>query len=193
MKLSFNHTGTVALATDRLLLRRFEYTDIEGMLKNWIANTLIQHNYGEPTYENIDSVRELLDKWIPQYEDKSFYRWAIILKENNENIGQIAFCRVYTEIETAEIEYCIGEAYWGKGYAGEALSSILKYSFEVAKFSKLEAFHRMENPNSGRVLKKSIMKRVSNAHRYELTNEQPKDKIFYALTRDEYFDSYLGG
>jgi len=190
MKLSFNHTGTVALATDRLLLRRFEYTDIEGMLYNWIANPLVQHNYGEPTYDNIDSVKELLNKWIPQYEDKSFYRWAIILKETNENIGQIAFCCVYTEIETAEIEYCIGETYWGNGYAGEALSAVLKYSFEVPKFSKLEAFHRIANPNSGKVLQKSIMKRVSNAHRYELTNEQPKDKIFYALTRDEYFDSY---
>lgn len=157
------------------------------MLKNWIADHLVQNNYDEPTYETIESVRKLLDKWISQYEDKSFYRWTIILKENNESIGQIGFCGVYTEIETAEKEYCIGQGYWGRGSADEALEAVLKYSFEVPSFSKLEAFHRIANPRSGRVLEKSIMKRTSNAYRYELTNEKPKDKIFYALTREDYY------
>jgi len=60
--LSFKHTGTVNLQTERLLLRRFNFNDIESMLNNWIANTTIQHNYGEPTYETKGSVRQLLDK-----------------------------------------------------------------------------------------------------------------------------------
>lgn len=184
--MSFKHNGTVNLETERLLLRRFDFNDIESMLNNWIANPNIQHNYGEPTYETKDSVRQLLNKWIPQYQNDSFYRWAIILKETNENIGQIAFCRVYTEIETAEIEYCIGESFWGNSYASEALKAVLKYSFEAPEFSKLEAFHRIENPNSGRVLQKVGMKTISNVKRFEINNEQPTGEICYALTKEEY-------
>lgn len=186
-KLSFKHTGTVNLQTERLLLRRFDFNDIESMLNNWIANPIIQHNYGEPTYETKDSVRQLLYKWVPQYQSDSFYRWAIILKETNENIGQIAFCRVYTENEIAEIEYCIGESYWGNSYASEALKIILKYSFENPEFSKLEAFHRIENPNSGRVLQKVGMKTVSNVKRFEIDYQHPIGEICYALTKDEFF------
>ena len=187
--MTFRHTGTVDLQTERLLLRRFDFDDIESMLKNWIANPIIQHNYGEPTYETEDSVRELLNSWVPQYQNDSFYRWAIILKETNENIGQIAFCRVYTEAETAELEYCIGESYWGNGYAAEALKTVLEYSFKKPEFSKLEAFHRIENPNSGRVLQKAGMKTVPNVKRFEINNEQPIGDVFYALTKDEYMVS----
>lgn len=185
--MSFKHTGTADLKTERLLLRRFNYNDIENMLKNWIADPIIQHNYGEPTYETYDSVYQLLNKWIDQYQNDSFYRWAIILKSTNENIGQIAFCRVYTEIETAEIEYCIGHAYWGNSYANEALKAVIKYSFEKPQFSKLEAFHRIANTNSGRVLQKSSMKTVSNVKRFEIDNKQPIGEICYAITKEQYF------
>jgi len=93
---------------------------------------------------------------------------------------------VYTQIGIAEIEYCIGESYWGNNYASESLKSILKYSFENLKFSKLEAFHRIENHNSGRVLQKVGMKKVSNVKRFEINNELPIGDICYALTKDEY-------
>ena len=30
------HTGTQTIETERLILRRFEYSDIDSMLRNWI-------------------------------------------------------------------------------------------------------------------------------------------------------------
>jgi len=182
----FNHCGTQNLESEHLVLRRFEYSDAAGMLKNWIANPVIQHNYGEPVYDTFDSVRELLQSWISQYHDSSFYRWTIILKETGENIGQIAFCRVYTELRTAEVEYCIGESFRGNGYAAEALKCLLKYSFEMPEFDKIEAFHRAENPTSGRVLQKAGMNRVANVTRHEINNEEPSGHICHAMKREEY-------
>lgn len=187
--LALEHTGTVELETERLLLRRFDLDDAESMLVNWIANPKVQNNYGEPIYESIGAVRDLLNLWIPQYASRSFYRWAITLKETGENIGQIAFCGVYEDVETAEVEYCIGEAYWRNGYATEALEAVLRYAFEPPKFYKLEAFHRAENPSSGRVLHKAGMERVPNVYRCEIENKLPLGKMCYALTRDEYFAS----
>jgi ribosomal-protein-alanine N-acetyltransferase len=180
------HTGTIQIETDRLILRKFIYDDIPNMLKNWIANPAVQNEYGEPEYKTITEVHELLSKWISRYKDKDFYRWAIILKENNENIGQIAFCKVYTEIETAEIEYCIGENYWGRGYATDALNAVIGFSFKVPKFYKLEAFHRIANSRSGRVLKKTILKQVETVRRFEIENIKPDDDICYAITIDDY-------
>jgi ribosomal-protein-alanine N-acetyltransferase len=185
--MNFNQTGTLDIETSRLFLRRFRYNDAESMLRNWIANKEVQYNYGEPTYETIEEVQKLLKSYIESYYDETFYRWAIILKDSGENIGQIAFCRCYDEIATAEVEYCIGGKYQGNGYATEALRYVIDFSFSTPHFSKIEAFHRETNPVfSGYVLQKSGMKRVATVNRFDKTNPCPPDKICYAITIDEY-------
>jgi [ribosomal protein S5]-alanine N-acetyltransferase len=181
------HTGTIQMETERLTLRKFVYDDIPNMLKNWISNPSVQNEYGEPEYKTATEVYELLSKWIAKYKNNDFYRWAVILKQNNENIGQIAFCRVYTEIETAEIEYCISENYWGKGYATEALNAVIDFSFRVPKFYKLEAFHRIANSRSGRVLRKTVMKETQTVRRFEVENTKPDDDVCYSIISDDYF------
>lgn len=183
-----NHTGTIQIETERLILRKFVYEDIPNILKNWIANPAVQNEYGESEYKTATEVHKLLSRWIALYKNNDFYRWAILLKKNNENIGQIAFCKVYTEIETAEIEYCIGENYWEKGYATEALNAVIEFSFKGPKFYKLEAFHRIANSRSGRVLKKTIMREVETVRRFELENIKPDDDICYSIINDDYHD-----
>lgn len=75
----------------------------------------------------------------------------------------------------------------GNSYAAEALRIVLKYSYENPEFNKLEAFHRVENPASGRVLQKSGMKKAATVQRFEMNNEQPVGEICYALTKNEYY------
>ena len=85
------HTGTTTIETERLILRRFEYTDDEAMLKYWVADEAIQSLYAEPVYTTKEEVKGLLDKYITSYEKADYYRWAITTKETGECIGQIAY------------------------------------------------------------------------------------------------------
>lgn len=62
------HIGTDTIETERLLLRRFEYTDDEAMLKYWVSDERIQSLYSEPVYTTKEAVKELLDKYISAYE-----------------------------------------------------------------------------------------------------------------------------
>lgn len=178
------HCGTKIINTERLLLRPFLYDDCNDMLKNWASNSTVQAAYGEPIYTSEEEVIELLEKWINQYNDLEFYRWAIIEKERNENIGQIAFCKVYSNCNTAEIEYCIGENFWGKGYAGEALSAIIEFTFSNTGFTKLEAFHRINNIKSGRVLQKSSMQITDTVQRFIVRNQLPEGEVCYAIIKN---------
>ena len=106
--------------TERLVCRPFEMTDAADMLRNWASDPDIQTEYGEPVYADMTQVRELLSVYIYPDGEKSHCRWAIIEKVSGENIGQIAFCKVWEDCSAAEIEYCIGKRFWGRGYAGEA-------------------------------------------------------------------------
>ncbi len=182
----FKHIGTQTIETERLVLRQFKDGDADDMYNNWASNPKVQLEYGEPVYSSKEQVQELLDKWISKYSDNGFYRWAIILKEGNVNIGQIAFCRVYEDVSTAEIEYCIGEDYWGNRYALEALNAVIEYMLFKSDFEKLEAYHREANPKSGSVLEKTIMNRVPTVRRFELSGESTEGEICYAITKGEW-------
>ena len=84
----------------------------------------------------------LLDKWLSGYARPDFYRWAVIERESGECIGQIAFCRVWEDCAAAEIEYCIGRAFQGRGYAPEALHAVIGFALSQGGFDRLEAYHR---------------------------------------------------
>ncbi len=176
------HIGTQNFETDRLICRRFQLEDCEDMFNNWAANPNIQLEYGEPVYKTKLEVKELLEKYIAGYKNPDFYRWAIIEKSSGQNIGQIAFCRVYSDCQTAEIEYCIGEPFWGNGYAGEALSTLIDFTFKHIDFVKLEAFHRVENVKSGKVLQKSKMHKTDVVERFIRENISPIGEVCYCIT-----------
>ena len=171
------------IETERLLLKHYSGTDreIRDMLKNWISDSAVQTEYGEPVYTTFASVKELVEKYRTEP-----YRWAVWEKKSEECIGQIAFCKVWDEIHTAEIEYCIGQSFQGNGYAGEALRAAIDYAFSYTDFDKLEAFHRKDNPRSGRVLMKSSMHPAETVERFRRQGIHPENEICYCITAPEW-------
>lgn len=76
-----NHVGTKTIEAKRLTLRRFEYSDIDSMLRNWISDEKTQWDYGEPCYDTNEKVKELFDtKYVVSYSSDDYYRWAVIEK-----------------------------------------------------------------------------------------------------------------
>jgi ribosomal-protein-alanine N-acetyltransferase len=159
-------------------------SDAEDMLRNWASDADIQTEYGEPVYTDIVQVNGLLKEYTEG--EKSKYRWAVVEKASGENIGQIAFCKVWNDCLTAEIEYCIGRRFWGRGYAGEALSALVRYAFENTDFVKLEAYHRAENTKSGRVLEKSSMHKTDTVQRFVHEGVAPAGEVCYCITKNDY-------
>ena len=180
-----SHTATKPFETPRLICRPFTMADCGDMLRNWIADEDIQSEYGEPVYTTLPEVEKLVREYISKYNNPDFYRWAIIEKDSGECIGQIAFCRVYPDCNTAEIEYCIGKSFWGRGYAREALQAVINYTFSQTDFTKLEAYHRIENTKSGRVLEKSAMEITDNVERFRRENQLPHGEVCYCIEREK--------
>ena len=149
------HLGTKTIETERLILRRFEYSDIDSMLRNWIADEQTQWDYGEPSYETPEAVRELFDKkYVVSYSRDDYYRWAVIEKKSKEYIGQIAYFSVDTENQHGEIEYVIGSSFQGKGYATEMTKAVIAFGFDKINFNRIEIDCRTENEASRRVIEK---------------------------------------
>ena len=180
------HSGTQTIETDRLILRRFLYTDDDSMLKYWIADEKIQSLYSEPVYETKEAVKELLDKYIGSYEREDYYRWAIIEKTTGECIGQIAYFLVDNKNHFAEIEYCIGSNFQCKGFATEATKAVIKFGFEKMNLHKVQICTKTINAPSKRVIEKCGFNYEGTLRDYFYIDGQYVGRLYFSILRSEY-------
>lgn len=180
------HIGTNSIETERLILRRFEYCDDDTMLKNWIADEKIQSLYSEPVYKTKDEVRKLLDKYIESYERNDYYRWAIIEKDSNECIGQIAYFLVDSKNHFAEIEYCIGADFQCRGYATEATKAVIAYGFDKINLHKIQICTKTINKPSKRVIEKCGFTYEGTLRDYFYMNDTYIGRLYFSILRSEY-------
>ena len=180
------HVGTTLIETDRLLLRPFTYSDDDAMLKYWIADEKIQSLYSEPVYTTKEAVKELLTKYITSYEKEDYYRWAVILKETGECIGQIAYFLVDNKNHFAEIEYCIGSDFQCKGYATEATKAVIRFGFEQMNLHKVQICTNTGNTPSKRVIEKCGFTYEGTLRDYFYMNGEYMGRLYFSMLRSEF-------
>ena len=180
------NVGTMKIETERLILRRFRYTDDDAMLKYWTSDPKIQSLYSEPIYCTKQEIKELLDKYIGSYEKNDFYRWAITLKKTDECIGQIAYFLVDNNNHFAEIEYCIGSLFQRKGFATEATKAVIQYGFDKINLHKVQICHKSINLPSRKVIEKCGFTYEGTLRDFFYQDGKYIDRLYYSMLRDEF-------
>jgi ribosomal-protein-alanine N-acetyltransferase len=183
-----NHKGTVALETERLILRRFETSDADAMFHNWANDPEVTKYLTWPTHTSPDISRAFISSWIDLYANDNHYSWAIELKELGEPIGSIAAVKQDPETDMVHIGYCIGRAWWRKGYTSEALRCLVRFFFEEVGVNRIESRHDPRNPNSGKVMQSAGLKYEGTLHQSDKNNQGGFcDAVYYAILAEEYF------
>ena len=72
--------------------------------------------------------------------------------------------------------FFVAKEYWNKGIATQAVREMLKFGFGKLKLKKIVADNTIDNPASGRVLKKAGLKLIKIDKR--------NDKMFWSKTND---------
>lgn len=174
------------LESDRLILRKFTSDDIEGMYNNWATDSETVKYVTWDVHESIDVTKEVVNAWIKSYDEGAF-NWVVEVKDTHEIIGNIDLVHINERSKTAEIGYCYGSKYWGKGYGTEALKLVINYLFNEEDFHLLEARHMSRNPASGKVMEKAGMKMdgVLRAREFDKNTNTWDDIVVYSIMKDE--------
>ena len=91
---------------DPVAMRYYPSTKTEEEAKTWITNQIQNYN----TY--------------------GYGLWAVILKENNEFVGQVGLIpQIVDDREEVEIGYLFVREFWGRGLATEAAIACRDYGF----------------------------------------------------------------
>lgn len=145
----------IFFSTKRLYLREMVQSDYLALCK------ILQDKEVMEAYEHAFSdteVQEWLDKQRKRYRDHGFGLWAVILKENNEMIGQCGLTwQDYNNQQVLEVGYLFQKAFWHQGYATEAAIACKKYAFEHLKANEVFSIIRNTNLASQNVAKRNGM------------------------------------
>lgn len=180
------HKGTVTIETERLVLRRFTRDDATCVFNNW-ANDMDVCRYMRWTpHRDKEESRRILKGWLDSYRRVSFYQWAITLKNSNDPIGAIALFVVNESDLCGDIGYCIGRKYWGQGIATEALKALLNFAFTSVGFNRIEAYHSVNNPASGRVMQKAGMTFEGTAKQKYRSITGFEDSNMYSIIKEDF-------
>ena len=174
---NINFPAFPTITTERLILRSLKDSD-EQAIYSLRSNDITNKYLDRPKMKNINEAEEFITKINTGIKLNGWFYWVISLKENPELIGTICLWNFSDDKKTAEIGYELMLPFHGKGFANEALKSIIDYGFNKIGLDKIEAYTHKENVSSVRLLERNGFKLNADRH-----NEYNADNTIYILFR----------
>lgn len=180
-----NHKGTQTLKTERLLLRKFTPADAQDMWDNWAKDQRVTKYLTWLPHENIETTQYVLSLWCKDYEKDDYYQWAI--EYDGKVIGSISVVRYMNENDSAELGYCMGFDYWGKGIMTEAAKAVIAFLFDEVGTNRVAICHAVKNPASGKVAQKcGLTFEGTHKEEFKTTWGEYLDISYYGIVRKDY-------
>ena len=179
------HQGTKPLQTERLLLRRLTTADAEEMYETWAKDRRVTEFLTWPPHASPEATKKVLEAWEKEYEKDDYYQWGMVYE--GRLIGSISVVRIQDQSEWAELGYCMGYDFWGKGLMTEGARAVIDFLFSEVGANRIAIAHAVRNPASGRVAEKCGMTRegILREH-FKSSKGEYLDIAVWSLLRKEW-------
>ncbi|PLS04731.1 GNAT family N-acetyltransferase [Neobacillus cucumis] len=142
--------------------------------------------YGTSPFTLPAEATRLIDIYHKNYLDKRGIRWGIKLKENQRIIGTLGLNVLHLKNKRAEIGYELHPLYWRKGFAEEAVSEVIKFSFKQLNLHRIGAVVYPENEASLALLEKLGFTNEGLLRGYMFQDEYFHDTFVLSLLKPEW-------
>lgn len=169
------------LVGSQLYLSPINSEDVSTYVR-WLNDKTVSENLGLDTkVTTLDGERE----WLKRNQND--YTFAIILKENDELIGNCGFSKTDLIHRNGEICIFIGdEEKRGKGYGKEAIKLLLDYGFNNLNLNNIMLRVYSFNTKAIKVYESLGFKRFGVRHSSHYFKGKFYDEIFMEILKEEY-------
>lgn len=147
----------VDIETDRLLLRRWQESDLEPFIKmNQDAEVMRYF----PDIMNPEQTIDLYNRIQQEFLEYNYGLYAAEEKISGQFIGFTGFHWARMDVDfcpCVEIGWRLDKAFWGQGYATEGAKACLQFGFHKLNFHEVHSFTAVKNKASQRVMQKNRM------------------------------------
>jgi RimJ/RimL family protein N-acetyltransferase len=163
-----NLTDTPTLETERLIVRKFDESDLEALFvifKDEDVNTYLPW-FPLTSLEEAASFFE--EKYAEVYRKPNGYKYAVCLKSDNVPIGYVHV----SDGDSYDFGFGLRKEYWHRGIITEACKAVVG-QLKKSGIPYISATHDVNNPRSG-----NVMKNIGMTYRYSYEEQwQPKNKL----------------
>ena len=173
------------LAADRVSLRMLRDEDVPALFEIFGDAEAMKY-WSWPAFTDVSEARRLLEDIRGYAAAGTLFQWGIARNDDGAVIGTTTLFQIDRAHRRGEIGFALARAAWGKGYASEAVSRLIRYAFEELDLHRLEADPDPENDASIRVLERQGFKREGLLRERYILNGQAMDAAYYGLLRREW-------
>lgn len=141
------------LDAPRVRLRWLTEADVDALYAVFSDRQMMRY-WSSPAMTERKEAEDYLRRIHEGFAGKTLFQWGAELKQERRIIGTCTLFHIDPANAKAELGYCLGSAYWGKGHMSEALTALLDFAFTTLKLRRLEADVDPRNENSLRLLDK---------------------------------------
>lgn len=168
--------------TERLILRRYVLEDALGIFDCYAQDKEVTRFLTWRPHQSIEDSRTFVQGRIDAWTQGNDLTWAVTTNDG-KLIGAIGLRIVDFK---ADFGYVFGRLYWGKGYATEALQSIVQWSLQQPHIFRVWAVCDIDNTASARVMKKCGLEKEGVLKKWIIhpqLSDTPRDCFCYSITR----------
>ncbi len=152
-----------------------------GWLQDHEVNKYLETRHSPQSLESVTAFVET------QNASNASRLLAIIENYTSQHIGNLKIGPINPHHMCADLSYFIGnKAYWGNGFASEAIAGAVKYAFETLGLFSLRAGLYAGNLASRKALEKSGFQQRGVFPAELVTEKGREDHIWYSMTKNEY-------
>jgi RimJ/RimL family protein N-acetyltransferase len=162
------------LTTPRLILRALRIDDAP-VLHAWLSDERVMRYWSTKPHRTIDETMDWVRLSLAEMGAGNAHDFLVLHGETP--VGRVAFWA------GNEVGYFIDPAFWGQGFATEALGALSTYGFDRLGFTEIRAEIDPDNAASLRVLEKLGFRRTGFAERTLEIGGRWYDSLYLALER----------
>ncbi|MBS0469714.1 MAG: GNAT family N-acetyltransferase [Proteobacteria bacterium] len=141
------------LQTPRLHLRPVRPNDAADL---FIArgDAEVMRWWDRPPQNSVDEVRSIIANHAAEIDAGTVQWWAVALTPRGPAIGEVDLSEIDAHHRRAEVGYLFRREAWGKGYAFEAMTRVLRYGAEELGIERFAARLHDGNDASRRLIER---------------------------------------
>jgi ribosomal-protein-alanine N-acetyltransferase len=177
------------LQTERLILREWQESDAASIYEIFRHESVVQYTAVPEYVLPADGMKRVEGSRIFFHEKNLGVTWGIIERESGKALGDIDFTWKDKRDFRVQLGCCFAPHAWGKGFASEALSEVIRYGFEdfsLFSINRLEAGTDPRNISAQKLLERLGFANEALLHDYYFERGKFVDQHIFGLLRKDW-------
>lgn len=176
----------IQIISGRLTMRPIQLADSDSIFL-YRSNSLINQYQGWIPKTIADVHHFILNLTSPEINQPgTWFQFVIIKKDNNELIGDIGVHFHTSDSSQVEMGCTLNHKHHGKGFAFEAVHSIINYLFDELGKRRIIASIDSRNYPSIRLIERLGFRKKAHIKENPVRNNGSTDDLIFAILKDEW-------